>query len=572
MSTIRLAEDFITQLQSRRAPAKRNRFTRGLAVVLKGVAAILLAAPVPHATGQTQAQLNNATNDGTNWLYVDHDYRGQRYTPLDQITAKNAAELAQVCRHTLPAKEPAQTAPIVYDGTLYATTAHYTVAVDGASCKVVWQSEWKPRDHETFITQRGAAMKDGKLVRGTGDGYLVALDSKTGKELWSRQIAKPSEGYFVSMPPLIYEDLVLIGPAGAEFAGKGWVGAFRLSDGEPVWKFNTVPDPNEPGAETWGGDPNTLKHGGGNLWTPMSLDVEKGLLHVPVGNPAPDFYGKNRPNANLYTNSIVVLDIRTGKLAWYHQAVPHDVRDYDLTHVAPVFTTAVGGQQRTVIALTGKDGLLRVLDRDTRNVLYRTPFTTRENAEGPLGTSFTRVCPGLLGGHEWNGAAYSPRLGALFVPATDWCNLIRAAAQPPDPQVEKKRGQFFGGEFQFDPWANARGWLTALDAGTGATRWRYQSSKPMIGGVAVTGGDVVFAGEITGHLLVFDANDGKVLYRHNVGGPIAGGLVSYASGGKQYVAVVSGFVGGYYNQMAPEIGGGNPTITVFGLKPSAARP
>ena len=359
---------------------------------------------------------------------------------------------------------------------------------------------------------------------------------------------------------------MLIGPAGSEFAGKGWVGAFRLSDGEPVWKFNTVPDPGEPGAETWGGDPNTLKHGG-NLWTPMSLDVERKVLHVAVGNPAPDFYGENRPGANLYTNSIVALDVRTGKLAWYHQAVPHDVRDYDLTHVAPVFTTTVGGQQRTVIALTGKDGLLRVLDRDTHNVHYSAPFTTRENAEGPIGMSFTRVCPGLLGGHEWNGAAYSPRLGALFVPATDWCNQIRRAAQPPDPQAEKKRGQFFGGEFQFDPWANARGWLTAFDAATGATRWRYQSSKPMIGGVAVTGGDVVFASEITGDFLVFDANDGKVLYRRNVGGPIAGGIVSYASGGKQYAAAVSGFVGGYYNQMAPAIGGGNPTITVFALKP-----
>jgi alcohol dehydrogenase (cytochrome c) len=526
-----------------------------------------MATGAAQAAGPTQAELNNAVNDSANWPYVDHDYRGQRYTPLDQITAKNAADLAQVCSHTFPDKEPTQTAPIVYDGTLYATTAHYTVALDGASCKVVWQSEWKPRDHETYITQRGAAIKDGKLVRGTGDGYLLALDGKTGKELWSRQIAKPSEGYFISMPPLIYEDLVLIGPAGSEFAGKGWVGAFRLSNGEPVWKFNTVPDPGEPGAETWGGDPNTVKHGGGNLWTPMSLDVEKELLYVPVGNPAPDFYGENRPGANLYTGSIVALDVRTGKLAWYYQAVPHDVRDYDLTHVAPVFTTTVGGQQRTVIALTGKDGLLRVLDRDTRNVHYSTPFTTRENAEGPIGTSFTHVCPGLLGGHEWNGAAYSPRLGALFVPATDWCNQLRPAAQPPDPQAEKKRGQFFGGDFQFDPWANARGWLTAFDAATGAARWRYQSSKPMIGGLAVTGGDVVFAGEITGDFLVFDTKDGKVLYRHNVGGPIAGGMVSYASGGKQYVAAVSGFVGGYYNQMAPEIGGGNPTITVFALKP-----
>jgi len=537
------------------------------ATTTTSVAALLLAAGAAHAAGPTQAELNDAVNDSSNWLYVDHDYRGQRYTPLDQITAKNAADLAQVCSYTFPDKEPSETAPVVYDGVLYATSAHHTVAIDGASCKLVWQSEWKPRDHEEFVTQRGAAIKDGKVVRGTPDGYLLALDAKTGQELWSRQIAKPSDGHFISMPPLIYEALLLIGPAGSEFAAKGWVGAFRLSDGEAVWKFNTVPDPGEPGAETWRGSLDTMMHGGGNLWTPMSLDVEKGLLYVPVGNPAPDFYDKDRRGANLYTSSIVALDVRTGKLAWYYQAVPHDQRDYDLTHVAPVFTTTAGGQQRTFITLTGKDGLLRVLDRDTDTVEYSTPFTTRENAEGPVGTSFMHVCPGLLGGHEWNGAAYSPRLGALFVPATDWCNQIRQDPQRPDPQVYVKKGQYLGGEPQIDPWADARGWLTAFDAATGATRWRYQASKPMIGGIAVTGGDVVFGGEITGDFLVFDANDGKVLYTHNVGGPIAGGMVSYAAGGKQYVAVVSGFIGGYYNDFAPQIGGGNPTVTVFGLKP-----
>jgi alcohol dehydrogenase (cytochrome c) len=494
---------------------------RAKALALGYVAALSITSGAAHAAGPTQAELNNAVNDSANWSYVDHDYHGQRYTPLDQITAKNAADLAQTCSYSFPEKMPGQAGPTVYDGILYAATTHYTVALDGASRKLVWQSEWKPRDHETFVTMRGVAMKDGKVVRGTSDGYLLALDSDTGKERWSRQVAKPSEGYFISMPPLIYDDLVLIGPAGSEFAAKGWVGAFRLSDGQPVWKFNTVPDPGEPGAETWGGDPNALK--GGNLWTPMSLDVEKGLLYVPVSNPAPDFYGQSRVGENLYTNAIVALDVRTGELAWYYQAVPHDLRDYDLTHVAPVFATTVGGQQRTVIALTGKDGLLRVSDRDTRKVLYSVPFTTRENAEGPLGTSFTHVCPGLLGGHEWNGAAYSPRLGALFVPATDWCNQIRPSAQGPDPQVERKRGQFFGGDFQFDPWANAQGWLTAFDAATGVQRWRHQSSKPMIGAIAVTGGDVVLASEITGDFLVFDAQDGKILYRHNVGGLAAGG-------------------------------------------------
>jgi alcohol dehydrogenase (cytochrome c) len=289
-------------------------------------------------------ELNNAATDGTNWLYVDHDYRGQRYTPLDQITAKNATDLMQVCSYSFPEKQPAQSAPVAYEGTLYVTTAHYTVALDGVSCKVLWQHKWEPKTAETFATQRGAAIKDGKVVRGTGDGYLLALDAKTGTLLWSREIAKSSDGYYISMPPLIHDDLVLIGPGGAELAAKGWVGAFRLGDGAPVWKFSTVADPGEPGAETWGGDPNVLKHGGGTIWTAMSFDSDKGLLYVPVGNPAPDFYDKVRPGKNLYTVAIVALDASNGRLAWYYQAVPHDVRDYDLTHVAPVFTTTLNGQ------------------------------------------------------------------------------------------------------------------------------------------------------------------------------------------------------------------------------------
>lgn len=135
-----------------------------------------MASGAAHAAGPTQAELNNAVNDSANWPYVDHDYHGQRYTPFDQITAKNAADLAQTCSYSFPEKMPGQTAPTVYDGILYAATAHYTVALDGASCKVMWQSEWKPRDHETFDTLRGVAMKDGKVVRGTADGYLLALD------------------------------------------------------------------------------------------------------------------------------------------------------------------------------------------------------------------------------------------------------------------------------------------------------------------------------------------------------------------------------------------------------------
>src|ERR1700676_4957936 len=287
-------------------------------LAMAGLSVFIALPAIAQSPGPSKKDLNDALNDSATWVYVDHDYHGTRYTALAQITADNVKQLTPVCSYTFPEQEPSQTAPVVYGGVLYATTAHYTVALDGATCKVLWQHKWQPHGKETENTQRGAALKDGKVIRGTADGFLLALDAKSGKELWYRLIASSADGYFLSMAPLIVDDLILIGPAGAEWAAKGWVSAFKLSNGDRVWKFNTVPDLGEPGVKSWGNNPKALKNGGGNVWTPMSYDPEKRLLFVPVGNPAPDFYDKDRPGANLYTNSIVALNVATGKLAWYY--------------------------------------------------------------------------------------------------------------------------------------------------------------------------------------------------------------------------------------------------------------
>jgi alcohol dehydrogenase (cytochrome c) len=497
-------------------------------------------------------------------VYVDHDLAGTRYSPLKQITTKNVSQLVKACAYSFPDKEPSQTAPIVSAGRMYLTTAHYTVAVDGADCHVIWSSTWTPREHEPLNTHRGAALADGKIIRGTNDGFLLALDAKDGHTLWAKQIADPKEGYFISMPPLVHGDLIYIGPAGAETAARGWVGAFRIRDGEQVWRFNIVPDDGEPGADTWGPDSAARKHGGGNLWTPMSFDEKKKLLYVPAGNAAPDLYDDDRPGANLYTNSLIALDATTGHLAWYRQFVPHDVHDYDVAHVAPVFKTTINGSPRDVIASTGKDGLLRLLDRDSKDIIYSVPFTNRLNAEAPITRTPVRVCPGTLGGQEWNGSAYYAKQNMLIVPATDWCAEFNKDAAAPDPQKEHTRGFYFGGQTKFDPWSAARGRLTAFDASTGHEKWRYDAAKPMIAGVTTTEGDLIFTGEMTGDLLALDASSGKVLLRRDLGGPAGGGVVTYSARGRQNVAVVSGIVG-VYNLVAPEIGGGNTTVTVFRL-------
>jgi len=349
---------------------------------------------------------------------------------------------------------------------------------------------------------------------------------------------------------------VLIGPAGSENNIQGWVGAFRASDGSPVWRFNTVPKPGEPGYETWR-NPKGIPVGGGAVWTTFAIDTANGDMHIAVTNPAPDLPIHLRQGDNLYTNSIVVLDVRTGKLRWHRQLVVNDSHDWDVTHAAPMFTATINGAARRIVATAGKDGMLRALDRETHDILFATPVTTRENAETPVGFSPLRACPGVLGGSQWNGPAYHPGVNALYVPAVDWCTTFSSFEQ-----VRYIPGKLYmGGKSDLDPPARAQGWLTAVDASTGAVKWKYRSPRPMVAAVTTTAGNLVLTGELTGDFVVFDAKSGDVAYRFNTGGPMGGGVITYAAGGRQYIAVASGSPSNFWTDR----NAGAPTIVVFSL-------
>jgi alcohol dehydrogenase (cytochrome c) len=506
-------------------------------------------------TGPDQATLT-ASARSTDWLFHAHDYGGTRFSPLQDINTTTAARLAPACMFQVGERDNFQTGPIVHNGTMYLTTMVSTIALDAASCGVKWRHKWDSRDDMGFQRNRGVAIKDGRIIRGTPDGYLLALNAETGTQLWARQVAKPAEGETFTMAPMLFEDLVLIGPAGSENNLQGWVGAFRVTDGSPVWRFNNVPKPGEPGYETWQ-NPKGIPVGGGAVWTAFALDTENGDLHVAVTNPAPDIPVHLRQGDNLYTNSIVVLDVRTGKLRWHRQLVPNDSHDWDVTHATPLFSTTVNGTTRRFVATTGKDGVLRALDRETHGVVFETPVTTRENAETPVTPTPMRVCPGVLGGSQWNGPAYNPGTNLLYVPAVDWCTTFSAFEQ-----VRFIPGRLYmGGKSDMDPPSKAQGWLTAVEASTGAVKWKYRSRRPMVAAVTTTAGDVVLTGELTGDFVVFNARTGDVLYRFNTGGPVGGGVITYATGGRQYIAVSSGSPSNFWVEKSP----GAPTIIVFAL-------
>jgi alcohol dehydrogenase (cytochrome c) len=509
----------------------------------------------PTTSGPDQATLTRAAQS-TDWLLHTHDYGGTRFSSLQEINVTTAPHLAPACLFQVGERDSFQTGPIVYSGTMYITTATSTVALDASTCRVRWRHTWQPRETVAFQRNRGVAIKDGRVIRGTPDGYLLALGADTGALLWARRVGQPAEGEIFVMAPILFEDLVLIGPALSERNVQGWVGAFRASDGTPVWRFNTIPKAGEPGFETWK-NPKGIPMGGGAVWTSFAVDTESGDLHVAVTNPAPDLPVHLRQGTNLYTNSVIVLDVRTGQLRWYRQVVPNDSHDWDLTHATPMFSTAIDGATRRVVVTTGKDGMLRAIDRDSHRVLYETPVTTRENAEMPVVTTPTRACPGVLGGTEWNGPAYNPATNLLYVPAVDWCATFTAYEQ-----VRFIPGKgYMGGRTDLDPIDKSQGWLTAIDASSGAVKWKYRSPRPMVAAVTTTAGNLVMTGELTGDFTIFDAKNGAVLYRFNTGGPIGGGIVTYAAGGKQYIAVASGSPSNFWVERSP----GAPTIIVFAL-------
>jgi alcohol dehydrogenase (cytochrome c) len=421
--------------------------------------------------------------------------------------------------------------------------------MDARTCKELWRHDWQLKGKMLSAVNRGVAMKEGRLVRGTPDGYLIALSMADGKLLWERQITSYEESHYLSMPAMIVDDTIVYGTAGADWGGQGWVGGFSLQDGTEGWRYDTLPKANTRAAATWG-KPDALAHGGGSFWTPVSVDRAKNIVFIPVGNPAPDFYGEVRPGADLGTNSALALDLKTGKLLWSKQFVAHDTHDWDLSQTGPLLRAKVKGKLRNVMMVSGKDGRLRAVDRDSSTTLYDIAISKQENGDQAATSQPTHVCPGLLGGQEWSSSAYDPKRGLLFSPMVNWCGMVAHDATAPVHQVGV---HFYGGKIEQDPIDQARGILAAVDVASGKLRWKVEAPAPMLANVTATSGGVVFAGDLKGTLYAVDADTGVVLLRYALAASAGGGILTYEIANKQYVAAMSGSVSAFF-------GGGKETV------------
>jgi glucose dehydrogenase len=466
---------------------------------------------------------------GGEWLSYNNGLHGQRYSPLKQIDATNVARLGEVCRVQIDGPGSFHAGMVVSGDTIYTATPRETVALDATNCALRWKFEYRPEEATCGGSNRGVALLDGRVFRGTCDGRLIALDAVSGRLLWKAQIASPLLGEGTVAAPLAWAGVVYMGIGGSDLGVRGRVVAVDAATGRELWRFNTIPMGEETGADSWQ-KPETAKTGGGGVWGVLSLDVSRGELFVPVGNPWPDIDKGYRPGDNLFTDSVVVLDARTGALKWWHQIAPGDWMDLDLVAAPMLYRKGT----RDYVAIGGKDGHVTVVARDSHQRVFRTPVTTVQTIPPNPPPGGARMCPGYAGGVEWNGPALDRLNDQIIVGSVDICFKVTLA--PPKQYVPG--AVEFGGTVEPD--GVPTGWITSLDPLTGAVRWKYHAEKPVVAGVTPTAGGITFAGDLGGNLLVFDSRTGRLLRKVQVNGAMAGGLATYEVAGRQYVAFNAG--------------------------------
>jgi alcohol dehydrogenase (cytochrome c) len=562
-----------------------ERFAKHLSVVAMVVAALVLGfASETWSAEVTYERLLNADREPHNWLTYYGNYRGWRYSALNRINTTNVKRLVVKWAFQTGPDQDFQVTPLVVDGVMYLVNEkNHVFALDAATGKMLWRFNYK--EFPDPFTQmpvmiwgagikRGVSIARGKVLLGTWDAHLIALDAKTGKLLWDTIVDDHEVGYTFTSPPLIVRDKAIIGIMPGEMPNRAHISAYGVDTGKLLWRFYTIPGPGEPGHETWGGD--SWQYGCGSAWLPGTYDPELNLFYVGTGNPCPMFYGDIRPGDNLHTNSILALDPDRGTLKWYFQTTPHDVWDFDAMGELVLVDTEIDGRPAKALLQANKNGYLYALERTTGRFLYAKPFVSQINwtrgldARGrpspdvvptPEGAV---LCPGLLGAKNWNHTAYSPQTKYLYVPTIDQCGRVKVV-----PVKPRKGVMWFGGDAQLLG-EGAHGLLQAFDVQTAAIRWQYRSKYPIFASVLATGGDLVLTGDMEGNALAFNASTGERLWTFKTGSALRGSPVSYVAGGKQYIAIPSGWGGPaefWESPVFPELANATQgsTLFVFGL-------
>ncbi|QUH02221.1 PQQ-dependent dehydrogenase, methanol/ethanol family [Saccharopolyspora erythraea] len=526
----------------------------GHAVSQSSLSGVAGSAP-PVAQDVTYERILDARSEPQNWLTYYGAYDGQRYSPLDQINTENVHRLVPAWvfqagsagMHAGPSTYSFEAAPIVVDGVMYVSGWDGWVwAIDARTGQELWRYKHEvPYDTSLCCgnVNRGVAVAKGKVFVVTLNAHVIALDAVTGKCLWDSIYGDVRAGESATVAPLVVKDMVIVGSSGGEFGVRGHLDAFDLETGRHVWRTYTIPKPGEPGSETWPEGPAWTR-GGGNCWVTGTFDPELNLMYWGTGNPAPDFDGGVREGDNLYTDSVIAVDPDNGEIRWHYQYNPHDLWDYDSTMENILFEQ----DGRKLLGHFDKNGYFFVLDRTNGELVRVVPFVDRVtwgeiDSNGKVTPKVfpdkegdeVHFWPGPAGGKEWTHAAYSPRTQLFYAPVQDVGAMVTRRRRE-----FKESIPYWGASVTVDS-DDMAGSVSAFDPSTGREVWRWSNDVPMCASVLATGGDLVFTGEPTGEFNAYDARTGKLLWQFQTGCGHHSSPTTYSVDGRQYIAVPVGW-------------------------------
>ena len=507
-------------------------------------------------TPVTDERLRSPNAD--DWLMYRGSYNSWGYSALDQITTENVSKLVPVWTMSTGVTSGHQSPPIVNDGIMFVTTPDaQVIAIDAKSGDQLWRYRRQvPEDAvKSHRTNRGVGLYDDKVFFTTHDAVVQALDAMTGELVWETPVADYQAGYYMTMAPLVASGKVMVGASGGERGIRGFVAAFDPDTGDEIWRSHTVPGPGEPGNETWPGD--TWKTGGASIWITGSYDPELNLTYWGTGNPGP-WIGDQRPGDNLYTNSVVAFDADTGELKGFHQYHHNGSWDWDEVSAPILIDLPRNGRTLKTLVHPARNGYLWILERTANAINFveaqpyvdQNVFTSIDPVTGrpeydqerkPGTNKPATFCPSLWGGKDWPPAAYNPITGYLYIPANE--NLCSTLV---GTEVEYVPGQGFTGAsarvFVVDS-ADHLGEIQAWDLATGEQVWTHEFEESQNWGpILTTAGGLIFSGGTNDrYFRAFNAETGDLLWEQRTNSGITGVPSSYAIDGVQYIAVQSGW-------------------------------
>jgi len=494
-----------------------------------------------------------AVTSQADWPSYNGQTNGSRYSTLAQITTQNVSRVVPKWIFSVQNTSRLQVTPVVVDGVMYVTSANECYALDAGAGREIWHYR-RPRTkglvgNAAGGVNRGVTVAGDRVFMVTDHAHVIALNRFTGALVWETEMADWHQNYNATGAPLVVGNLIVTGTSGGDEGVRGFVAAFDQATGREIWRFWTVPRRGEPKSETWQG--KGIEHPGATTWLTGTYDPTLDTVYWPTGNPSPDLIGDDRPGDNLYSDSVVALDAKTGALKWHFQFTPHDVWDYDSQETPALIDATWQGQPRKLLVHVNRNGYLYVLDRTNgkfllgrqyaKNVTWSSGLTPEgrpmvvPNMEPTL--EGKRVCPSLDGASNWYSTSFNPTTGLYYAQTNDKCGIFTKVPM----EWEAGKG-FMGGSFKQAPDEPAQRVLRAFDIQTGKAVWELPQTGAVDswGGVLSTAGGLVIFGEDSGSLMAADAATGKPLWSFQTNALWKASPMTYMFDNKQYVAIASG--------------------------------